>query len=394
MGRDFFAAKPLNLIWTVVLLFIFLFAQFAPTAAALSEEQKDLHRKGIYYYDLEAACGGAGGGGSLRGSGKEAQIFNFLVDAGYTPEQAAGFVGNFYQESKLDPTIVNSIGATGLAQWLGARKTALFAFAPTSKNKSSNKSATSMGTQLNFVVHELKGSESAANSAIKGVKGSGTSALERVTVLIRTQYERPGEAEANDAARIRKALEVYEKYKDGGGSSAPASGEESGDTSTASSEEDCGEEGTGAGSGKFVWPVGKKYPVSSCYGSKARGRLHSGLDISAPNGTKIVAADGGTVTFAGASSGFGNTVVIKHGKLSTLYAHQKDGSIVVKKGDKVDQGQKIGEVNNTGSSFGDHLHFNIQKQSIPAYASDGSDTEDPLKHLPKDGRGISGGDCP
>lgn len=158
--------------------------------------------------------------------------------------------------------------------------------------------------------------------------------------------------------------------------------------------------GTGTATGEFIWPLDKQYAVTSCYGFSRRDdsgnpRLHSGLDIGAPRGTDIVAADGGTVTFSGVSSGFGNTVVIKHKNgFSTLYAHQKDGSMVVQKGDKVDRGQKIGQVNNTGVSYGDHLHFNIQKNDQPAYARDGSDTEDPLKHLPKDGRGISGGDCP
>lgn len=158
--------------------------------------------------------------------------------------------------------------------------------------------------------------------------------------------------------------------------------------------------GTGTATGEFIWPLDKQYPVTTCYGfsrrdSSGNPRLHSGLDIGAPRGTDIVAADGGTVTFVGVSSGFGNTVVIKHKNgFSTLYAHQKDGSMVVQKGDKVDRGQKIGQVNNTGVSYGDHLHFNIQKNDQPAYARDGSDTEDPLKHLPKDGRGISGGDCP
>lgn len=300
----------------------------------------------------------------------EETIYNFYVREGYTPEQAAAFVGNYYQESKYDPTLVNSIGATGIAQWLGGRLTALQNFA-----QGKSKSATSLLVQLDFSIHELKGSESGANSAIKSISGSGKIAVERLTYIIRTKYERPGESEARDDIRIKKALEVYSKYGGGTGGTVIDSGGES----------DCKEgelsaEGSGVSSGKLAWPMESKYPITSCYGQRW-GRLHGGIDISAPAGTPIKAADGGTVEIAGPSSGFGNTVVIKHSDgLWTLYAHMKNGSIKVRTGQKVDQGQVIGQVNNTGASRGDHLHFNVQTAGGASY----NDAKDPLKYLPKD----------
>lgn len=308
--------------------------------------------------------------GSGTKSSNEETIYNFYVREGYTPEQAAGFVGNYYQESKYDPTLVNSIGATGLAQWLGGRLTALQNFA-----KEKGKSATSLLTQLEFSIKELNGSESAANSAIKDIEGSGKTAIERITYIIRVKYERPGEHEAMDDVRIKKALEVYSKY--GGGTSGTVV-DSGGDTNC--EEGQLSPEGSGVSSGKLAWPMDSKYPITSCFGQRW-GKLHGGLDISAPAGTPIKAADGGTVEIAGPSSGFGNTVVIKHSDgLWTLYAHMKDGSIKVRTGQKVDQGQVIGQVNNTGASKGDHLHFNVQTGGGASYAN----AKDPLKYLPKD----------
>ena len=328
-------------------------------------------------------CECSQGGGNLEGSNNGAKIFNFYVDNEFTPEQAAAFVGNYWQESKWNPAIVNGIGALGIAQWLD-RRPALERFAKGKDNPTSSKNPKDLLVQLHFSLFELKGSEGRANSAIRAVKDSGPSAVEKLTLIIRRQYERPGESEANDPARIKKALEMYEKYKSGGGGGA------SSDTSSVTSGEGCEDGGTGAATGEFAWPLEKKYPITSCYGSKARGRLHTGLDIAAPRGTKIMASDGGTVEMARNSDpgGYGVAVIIKHdnGKW-TLYAHMKIAT--VKKGDKVDQGQKVGEVNDTGSSQGDHLHFNIQKSG-----GEGQGTEDPLKYLPKDGRGMSGGDCP
>ncbi|MBO8164343.1 MAG: peptidoglycan DD-metalloendopeptidase family protein [Brevibacillus sp.] len=89
---------------------------------------------------------------------------------------------------------------------------------------------------------------------------------------------------------------------------------------------------------------------------------HNGLDMAAPKGTPIYAAEKGVVILAGLYSGYGNAVIIQHNdEISTLYAHIREGGIMVKVGQVVERGQKIAEVGSTGRSTGNHLHFTVYK---------------------------------
>jgi len=101
---------------------------------------------------------------------------------------------------------------------------------------------------------------------------------------------------------------------------------------------------------------------------------HKGIDISYDGiyGDSIYAAGGGTVIEVGNDpDGYGNYVVIDHGNgVHTLYAHCSD--INVNKGDPVTQGQKIGEVGNSGRSSGPHLHFEVRKDSKPGVPLSGT----------------------
>ena len=102
------------------------------------------------------------------------------------------------------------------------------------------------------------------------------------------------------------------------------------------------------------------------------GRLHSGVDIAAPNGTSITAAKGGTVIMAGFNGGYGNCVIVDHGGgISTLYAHMS--RITTGDGAVVKQGQQIGSVGSTGNSTGAHLHFEVRV---------GGSAENPARYLP------------
>jgi murein DD-endopeptidase MepM/ murein hydrolase activator NlpD len=88
-------------------------------------------------------------------------------------------------------------------------------------------------------------------------------------------------------------------------------------------------------------------------------RQHNGVDYGAPQGTAVRAIGDGVVDFAGWRSGYGNVVEIQHGsKRSTLYAHLS--RIDVRKGQRAEQGQRLGAVGSTGWATGPHLHFEFR----------------------------------
>ena len=111
----------------------------------------------------------------------------------------------------------------------------------------------------------------------------------------------------------------------------------------------------------FIWPA-HAY-ISSGFGMR-NGHPHQGVDIMAPDHSPIVAAQSGTVTFAGVKNGYGNTTIIDHGHgISTLYAHQS--KIGVKVGQHVDQGEYIGNVGSTGRVTAPHLHYEVHINGVP-----------------------------
>ena len=115
------------------------------------------------------------------------------------------------------------------------------------------------------------------------------------------------------------------------------------------------------GSGQLIWPINGTF--TSPFGMRW-GRLHAGIDIAAPEGTPIRAADAGTVAIAGWTGGYGNYTCIQHtGSMSTCYAHQS--RLGTSTGASVGQGQVMGYVGNTGNSFGAHLHFEVRINGSP-----------------------------
>lgn len=114
------------------------------------------------------------------------------------------------------------------------------------------------------------------------------------------------------------------------------------------------------GTGKLAWPAVGGY-ISSYQGMRW-GSLHKGIDIARPTNRNILAADNGTITFAGRDGGYGNKIIINHNNgMRTLYAHL--ASIDVKVGQTVAQGRKIGVMGTTGNSTGIHLHFEIYQNN-------------------------------
>ncbi len=110
-----------------------------------------------------------------------------------------------------------------------------------------------------------------------------------------------------------------------------------------------------ASTGRFNWPSNYQY----LSGGEFRDG-HPGLDLGAPDGSPVYAADSGMVVFAGwTGTGYGNTVVIDHGNgFWTLYAHLSQVSIPC--GTPVKQGQRVAMSGSTGNSSGQHLHFEVR----------------------------------
>ncbi|MEH2155711.1 murein hydrolase activator EnvC family protein [Nostoc sp.] len=121
------------------------------------------------------------------------------------------------------------------------------------------------------------------------------------------------------------------------------------------------------GTGVMTYP--SDAPTSSPFGWRMHPilgyrRFHAGLDFAASYGSKIRAADSGTVIFAGWYGGYGRAVIIDHGKgITTLYGHTSE--LYVTEGQTVERGQAIGAVGSTGFSTGPHLHFEVRRNGTP-----------------------------
>lgn len=113
-----------------------------------------------------------------------------------------------------------------------------------------------------------------------------------------------------------------------------------------------------------VWPVYGK--VVSWFGYRRypwRG-FHTGVDISGSYGTPIRVTAPGVVTYAGWRSGYGKTVMVRHGQgFSTLYAHLSNFNVRI--GQEVGRRQIIGYIGNTGYSTGPHLHYEVRRSNVP-----------------------------
>jgi murein DD-endopeptidase MepM/ murein hydrolase activator NlpD len=132
----------------------------------------------------------------------------------------------------------------------------------------------------------------------------------------------------------------------------------------------------------WTWPVPGNTNITSAFGWRIHPvyrykKFHSGIDISAPLGTKVVAARTGTVILVSAPVqgqntggwGYGNYIVIDHGDgKATLYGHLKRTEVSV--GDEVSKGDRIGLVGSTGTSTGPHLHFEVRNKGVTVNPSD------------------------
>ncbi|OIJ15900.1 hypothetical protein BKP35_02620 [Anaerobacillus arseniciselenatis] len=104
----------------------------------------------------------------------------------------------------------------------------------------------------------------------------------------------------------------------------------------------------------FIWPT--EGLITDTFGT--RNGKHYGIDIAAPRGTTVVSVNEGVVKKSYYSNTYGNVIFIEHQEgFETVYAHLDER--LVEKGERVNEGEKIGTVGNTGRSSGDHLHFEV-----------------------------------
>lgn len=122
--------------------------------------------------------------------------------------------------------------------------------------------------------------------------------------------------------------------------------------------------------GSFIWPIEGR--LISRFGAKGKGLHNDGINLAAPRGTPVRAAQSGIVAYAGNElRGFGNLLLIRHEKgLMSAYAHNE--ALLVKSGESVSRGQEIARVGSTGSVERPQLHFEIRK---------GREAINPLRYL-------------
>ena len=128
--------------------------------------------------------------------------------------------------------------------------------------------------------------------------------------------------------------------------------------------------------GELEWPVPGYTRITSKYAMRVHPitgqyKLHTGVDIGAPEGANFVAANDGIVVKAERNPAYGNMVIIDHGGgISTLYAHGSE--ILVQVGQTVKRGEAVLKVGSTGYSTGPHAHFEVRINGI---------TTDPLPYI-------------
>ena len=122
--------------------------------------------------------------------------------------------------------------------------------------------------------------------------------------------------------------------------------------------------------GPLLWPI-TGGTLSSRFGERGH-RFHEGIDISAPIGTPVHAAEGGEVIYSDVLRGYGNVIIVRHAQgFATVYAHNQSNR--VHEGQHVRRGEVIASVGDSGRTSGANLHFEVRYDNV---------ARDPLYFLP------------
>jgi murein DD-endopeptidase MepM/ murein hydrolase activator NlpD len=126
---------------------------------------------------------------------------------------------------------------------------------------------------------------------------------------------------------------------------------------------DSPQESTGP-SADWIWPV-ERSRILSYYGAPRKGHRHGGIDIGGDHGQPVLAARSGRVVYSGSGMrGYGKTVILDHGDgFQSLYAH--NSRLLVRVGQRVEQGTPVALLGRTGNATADHCHFEIRREDRP-----------------------------
>ena len=231
--------------------------------------------------------------------------------------------------------------------------------AKASKEKVSSELQTSKNEKANYV-EELSEEEKQLQAQIDEIK--------KDNVAIDAQIK------AYQAELQRKLEEQRKQEQENNKNNGSSNGSNNGSSSS-------GSFGGSTSSSGFIYPVPSAYSRITTGWYYSDGRVHGAVDFGSGgiNGQPVYAVADGIVVLAQAlTTSYGNYVIIMHyNGLYTLYAHGQAGSIMVKQGQTVKQGQQIMKVGNTGNSFGAHLHFEV-RTSPGTY----NNRQNPYNYLP------------
>lgn len=226
---------------------------------------------------------------------------------------------------------------------------------------------------------EVNKAESLKNSNLleekqKQLEKEMASAEKELAALDKTSDEYKALISKQEDELVALSNQMEEFIKNNGSSSTdkpetPPANEEESTTEKPKDENPYMEPGTPVFSSGMIFPLKcSGVYISSPYGMRTHPitgeyKLHTGTDFCAAgiDGKTVYAVKDGVVIYAAKHKAYGNFVIIDHGKgISSCYAHMQDGSMKVAVGDKVQQGQPIGKVGDTGYSTAPHLHFEIR----------------------------------